>query len=58
MKCEDKGGECKREVTCEDGVGARWHGARKQAFRTGPCQVKVEATRDAYKEAVPCDRDQ
>ena len=58
VKREAKRGEFKREITCKDGVGARWHGEWKQEFRDGPCQVKVEATRDAYKEEVTCDRDQ
>ena len=56
VKVEAKRGEFKREIKCQDGVGARWHGEWKQEFWDGPCQVKVEATRDEYKEEVKCDR--
>ena len=57
VKREAKRGEFKREIKCQDGIGARWHGEWKQEFWDGPCQVKVEATRDEYKEEVKCDRD-
>jgi hypothetical protein len=29
----------------------------KDEFRDGPCQVKIEAKRDEYKDEVTCDRD-
>ena len=35
-------------------LGHEW----EDEFRDGPCQVKVETTRDEYKEEVKCDRDQ
>jgi hypothetical protein len=57
VKREAKRGEFKREIKYKDGVGARWQGEWKQEFWDGPCQVKVEATRDEYKEEVKCDRD-
>jgi len=57
VKVEAKRGEFKREITCKDGVGARWHGEWQQEFWDGPCRVKVEAKRDAYKEEVTCERD-
>jgi hypothetical protein len=56
VKREAKGGEFKKEITCKDGVGARWHGEWKKEFWDGPCRVKVEATHDEYKEEVKCDR--
>jgi hypothetical protein len=42
--------------TGRSGQGRWWRGEWKDEFRDGPCQVKVEATRDAYKEEVKCDR--
>ena len=57
VKREARRGEFKREITCKDGVGARWHSEWKQEFWDGPCQVKIEAKRDEYKEEVTCDRD-
>ena len=41
----------------ERGQGRWWRGEWKDEFRDGPCQVKIEATRDEYKEEVTCDRD-
>jgi hypothetical protein len=41
----------------ERGQGQWWHGEWKDEFWDGPCQVKVGTKRDAYKEAVTCDRD-
>ena len=35
-------------------LGHEW----KDEFRDGPCQVKVEAKHDEYKEEVKCDRQQ
>jgi hypothetical protein len=57
VKREAKRGEFKREIKCQDGVGAHWHGEWKKEFKDGPCQVKIEAKRDEYKEEVKCDRD-
>ena len=42
----------------ERGQERWWRGEWKDEFRDGPCQVKVEATRDEYKEEVKCDHDQ
>lgn len=48
-------GEFKREVKCKDGVGASWHGEWKEEHRDGPCKVKLEATREEFKEEVKCE---
>jgi hypothetical protein len=56
VKLESKRGEFKREIKCNDGVGARWREVGKREYRDGPCLVKVEAKRDEYKEEVKCGR--
>jgi hypothetical protein len=56
VKLEAKRGEYKREIKCQDGVGAFWErGEWKEEYRDGSCLVKIEAKRDEYKEHVQCD---
>ena len=54
-KFEAKPDELKREIKCEDGIGAGWRGEWKGEYRDGPCLVKVEATREVYKKEIKCD---
>jgi hypothetical protein len=54
-KIDAKPSELKREIKCEDGIGAGWRGEWKEEFRDGPCLVKVEATREVYTREIKCD---
>jgi hypothetical protein len=56
VKVESKPGEFKKEIKCEDGVGASWSGEWKKEYRDGSCQVKEEAKHDEYKKEVKCER--
>lgn len=56
MKTESKPGEYKREIKCNDGVGATWRGQWKTEFRDGLCLIKQEAKRDEFKEEIKCER--